>query len=960
MAYHMHCPACLSRCKNVHSFEKHLQHNPFCCQSIQDMVLQSYMQLPKHPLDGPMLKEDPQQKATTFFEFASHLLEGQAPYVNRATIGAIADHEEMSQSTHPSLPLPLTLREAINSAPDTNVKHFLLADYRVQFLNDYRVPIGLVHLIRKQCIPQGSFRLILDLIPATPMVNLRCSNISFEGIMRLIIKHFPTPNIKMHSIQIKCVPQELPIQAYSSIDVLHKILRHPLMQDTNSIHVGDPDRPWMPYIPNKEFISSILDGDVWRRVVQKCNPDKEIVIPLMMYSDTSQPLKNARAPLSPVVLYTPMIKHDALKDLSCYHTWFFMPKIPDACKETRDMYGSNNERMGLKPRDRMRVLSHMINDLNQAIHTLSSNAHAICLGGKVFVRRIKFILLGVQGDLEFVEEMCGRFASGRARMNRRCDCPYNHADNFLFCCTPTDYHHLSHLSHLLMDDYSTEPNFQMEGGASIMEALHEHSVHVCINAFEEAPWPDCNIDSIYQNTPVDYLHCLHLGLEKYLANNLCAKIKNPQRITIERLMHSTFQYCRRYEACPRTNFYGGVFNLKKLNGVEIHGFIWNIFMVAVLHPQAFEGLSGISEEGVDECKKLSQFMHFKHTLDDDVHVQTPEIPSKPSLMQIIDLLDHVLVMNALSTCSRIPRQQLAVINKSVTNILGMLVCYLPRCKLSWQLQKFHEWRHILDDILKFGLPLDFGCSEGERLMKEVYLRDCRMSNRTCTRQINQHSLELMRTMQYIEEYQRRYSSKRQDTKPVGIHPTLPKIHSIQFGKEIRTSPHWSENQKPNVRWNLALIDFLNCFLPRKQDLCLEYTSCLKHNNKLIRAEPFIKFSPRFDWVEYTDGSPMNSLIGKVLFIFRKRGKTGWSFMLHQASHDPTFQRKLHSVSIHTLNYSMDKKHPCLTVVHESKIKRMLEVVPGVINFPGVINNLEDCQARFIKLLSPDEIVSSLC
>ena len=541
--------------------------------------------------------------------------------------------------------------------------------------------------------------------------------------MSLIRKHFPTPEIKHHVLHIESLSCEISIQAYSTLDVLLKILRHPLLQDISSIHVGDPDRPWMPYLPNPDYLSCILDGDVWKRVVEKCNPQEEIAIPLMMYSDTSQPLSNGRAPLSPVVLYTPMIKHDALKDLSCYHTWFFMPKIPEPSKEIRDKYRNNKERKGIKPRLRMRILSHMIKDLNEALQRLSSRKHAISIGGKVVVRRIRFFLLGVQGDLEFVEEMCGRFSGGRARINRRCDCPFNQVDNFLFDCTATDVSHLSHLSHGLIEDHSQELNFKAKGAKKMMQELHDHSVHVCINAFEEAPWPCPISDNIFQNTPVDYLHCLHLGLEKYLAELLCEKIQNPQRHQIGQAMQETYKYCRQYNGCPRTNLCGGVFNLTKLNGVEIHGFLWNLLMVMVIHPSLFESLPGLSEGGVDDSKQVNGFLRFKTLLHNKVHVTTPDIATKPSVMQIIDLLDHVLVMNALSTCSIIPRRQHPAINRAVTNFLGMLVCYCPRSKHAWQIKKFHEWKHVTDDVLKFGLPCDFGCLEGERLLKEVYLKD---------------------------------------------------------------------------------------------------------------------------------------------------------------------------------------------------------------------------------------------
>ena len=85
------------------------------------------------------------------------------------------------------------------------------------------------------------------------------------------------------------------------------------------------------------------------------------------------------------------------------------------------------------------------------------------------------------------------------------------------------------------------------------------------------------IDSIYQNTPVDYLHCLYLGLFWHVVVQISTSIGSSQNANrINAIAEKRLRPLRRDGEVPRINLCGGIMNTMQLTGEEVVGMIWGL------------------------------------------------------------------------------------------------------------------------------------------------------------------------------------------------------------------------------------------------------------------------------------------------------------------------------------------------------------------------------------------------
>ena len=86
----------------------------------------------------------------------------------------------------------------------------------------------------------------------------------------------------------------------------------------------------------------------------------------------------------------------------------------------------------------MRAYTIPLGQLSSAHDKLLSKKHAISIGGKIETRRIKIVLISVNGDMEKMDKVCCHYLKSERRTNRRCNIPFDLSNDPLFECASTD------------------------------------------------------------------------------------------------------------------------------------------------------------------------------------------------------------------------------------------------------------------------------------------------------------------------------------------------------------------------------------------------------------------------------------------------------------------------------------------------------------------------------------------
>ena len=150
------------------------------------------------------------------------------------------------------------------------------------------------------------------------------------------------------------------------------------------------------------------------------------------------------------------------------------------------------------------------------------------------------------------------------------------------------------------------------------------------------------------------------------------------------------QTCRKMY--PSTDFCNGITNLKKLTLTERHGLVF-LFVIIFLY-----------DEGYD-------------ILDETLREKTTT-----TLPDVINLFEMILCFDAWirmpTFWSRDSEAEMKVsAQDSIRNLMKLCQEYIPTVNANkWNIPKFHELLHIVDDISRFGAPMNYSADRPESLV----------------------------------------------------------------------------------------------------------------------------------------------------------------------------------------------------------------------------------------------------
>ena len=236
---------------------------------------------------------------------------------------------------------------------------------------------------------------------------------------------------------------------------------------------------------------------------------------------------------------------------------------------------------------------------------------------------------------------------------------------------------------------------QYRTAASAQRTLQLVSQHQSMIAFHEI---DFGGDAFGINgcTPTDVMHSMKLGLLRYVSKWLMDLLKPSQKAIIDDLSYTVIARQRQTESryYPRTNFSHSVTGVSMLTADEWVGvlFTMTILLQTTTGQSAFEA-------------------------------SKPNLPPGNDVYTVVNMIEMLLsCMTWLSTgpfWKTGDKGRAAIAEESIDTMIENMVANTPRHEGNgWCIIKLHDLRHICQQINKFGSPMNWDSSTGERNLKE--------------------------------------------------------------------------------------------------------------------------------------------------------------------------------------------------------------------------------------------------
>ena len=459
---------------------------------------------------------------------------------------------------------------------------------------------------------------------------------------------------------------------------------------------------------------------------------------------------------------------------------------------------------------------------------------------------IPFIIL-VRVDGVEADKLCGHYGPKTKNIKcicRQCICPTNKSDQA--------YRNDALKTQFMIQHYIKTNN---------LEKLQKISQHPIWNAFYELRFGLHNNHGIHQATPLDHLHWLLLGQNKYGRNSLFEQTGPDSKLTknLDAVATSVgFLFKRQSDRLrPRTMFSKGV-QKGKLMGHEMTG----VLLVLAVTLRCTRGRRYILEEARGKQKQF--------------------LPDERFIMDWIQLLETMLQFGQWLLQDEMDVSTVERAKVKLREYMNMTKRIGKRQKgMGYKTMNFHGTKHIADSILDFGVCNNFNTFHNERHHKRDKGSAKRTNRRPGTFDVSVAKKIVHRTAidLAVEELKGRkrwyyfsgfdHSDRYSDNKKSNsFEPYLTGVKAKFFVKEGEDT--WSQQvlsqmsnknlYKYDVVTQLAIHDvaaFVEEFLPELfvHEILVVYDTEAENNRQMYYGSPYHQGHPWHDWAIFDLSTP---------------------------------------------------------------------------------------------------------
>ena len=491
----------------------------------------------------------------------------------------------------------------------------------------------------------------------------------------LLFKAMTNAKRLLPSVTVVSVPHGPPqkIITYEFAPQLLHLLQNPKIMTTENLLI-DLQNPLVQYqSPNGE-LGDALSGSVYRNAYSRLitNPAREFFVPIIQWIDRTHITGDGRFSLKPY-MFTPAIFTETFRRR--IQAWGYHGFLPKSKKSSAQ---NKKETLGNNMRNYHAQLYAVLQSFTTAGPRLKNVLLPIGPHGAMRVDIVTCILFIIQ-DMQEGDALCGRYGTHGAGIQRHCrGCNVDHAD---------------------LDNPNVKCSYLMAANMAAIASNDDLSIrkkwsqHFLNNAFDHVPLAD-PVRGIFGATPIETMHAFRKGLVEtvtYLVLDNVPASKKAAFDTLAVRFHTSHRQTIR-KAYPSSDFSNGVTNLSRVTATERIGLVF-LFVILAQYDEGWN----ILQEALDQRDKAQLFEVI-------------------NVFECMLCLDEWMNQHTFWNAQTYTRSKRAAYRGIVT-LMEMCRTHIPLSGTStWKFPKFHELLHVLDDMERFGAPVNFNAQRPESLL----------------------------------------------------------------------------------------------------------------------------------------------------------------------------------------------------------------------------------------------------
>jgi hypothetical protein len=553
------------------------------------------------------------------------------------------------------------------------------------------------------------------------------------------------------------------------------------------------------------------------------NPSKQLLCPLIFYTDGTQIDSLSRFNVEPFVFTLGILTHAARSKAKAWRPLGYVQQLKSNLRSDKRKLCSSG-----KARNYHAQLQAMLKSLQRVQtgeDTRLQNVEIYLCGKCVKVDLLCPILL-IAADTPAADKLCGHYSSyteGVQRVTTSCNVSFVELDNPDFVCQPVTWDAMHTIA--------------TSGSKEECAAVSQHQCH---NAFAYIDIGD-PVYKIFGAVPTDPMHSVRKGVMARAMSLIFDCMTASQKHRLD-LLAQNFHKSHRQSArkhYPQTDFSNGVTNLSNMTASEECGLVFLLI-----------------------C--LSQFDDGWKLLNDALVTKG----HKTNLSKVLEALEALACFDAwtrldkfwkISQETKYARQA----KQSLACMLTMVADCLPREQGNgWKLPTFHNIMHMVSDMCKYGKPKEANTEVGERNHKVFAKRigrRCRKQHKTFA---NQVAVRLSDT--FVIEKLASSMQLLVDDDDIDDASIQSVAHTLNEQESTKGATHYTlclNSNKVDVSWQSAtekhLLTFdtdlsafiISHYMSTENESTINGCTELMQNQLLLRCHPSYQGEgPWFDWV----------------------------------------------------------------------------------------------------------------
>ena len=478
---------------------------------------------------------------------------------------------------------------------------------------------------------------------------------------------------------------------YEFAPQLLNLLQNPAVMTSDNLLIDILD-PLKPYAAPDGRIGDALSGSVYRDAYQRMitNPRKQLFVPIIQWIDRTHVTGNARFSLKPYMFAPAIFKEEFRRKIQAWGYHGFLPKqkLSSAQNQTSMKQGDN-------VRNYHAQLYAVLRSFTTAGPQLTNVILPIGPTGMMQVDVITCILFVIQ-DMQEGDMLCGRYGShgtGIQRHSRACDVDHANLDNHDVHCTFVVANQIAEIAR--------NPNL------AIRKRWSQHQLN---NVFDYVPLAD-PVRGIYGATPVETMHAFRKGMIEVVTFLVLDNVPPSKLAALDALairFHRSHRQTIR-NTYPATDFSQGITNLTKISAAERLGLVF-LFVILAQYDEGWKIL---------ESTFATRRNRAAGSDEDTPAEPSVNLPAVLAVFEAMLCFDQWLNQATYWTTQHHAESKV-VVQQAIKTLMSMCVHDIPLSKgKSWKFPKFHELLHILDNMERFGAPINYCAQRPESLLIPV-------------------------------------------------------------------------------------------------------------------------------------------------------------------------------------------------------------------------------------------------